>query len=164
MLGAKSRGIIQSPPCCTAQQTAVLLFCLLSLIICSLPTNKIPSLSSQPIFPICTHNFYLIHPLLFLLPLPLSSPPFIPHSIGLPDGVLFCRRDPLMPSNRAGNILKGFGQGRFGSLKYHWGICIIQRSWLRADRWSLLIKQGSKYLLQGVDSNLQSLGWMHLDI
>lgn len=42
-----------------------------------------------------------------------SSFPFlsIPHSTRLPDGVLFCHCDPLMPSNRAGNILRGFGQG-----------------------------------------------------
>lgn len=74
----------------------------------------------------------------FLLPL------FIPHSTRLPDGVLFCLCDPLMPSNRAGNILKGFGQGWFGSLKYCLGICIIQRSWLRANHRSLLIKTGIK--------------------
>lgn len=70
----------------------------------------------------------------FLLPL------FIPHSARLPDGVLFCLCDPLMPSNRAGNILKGFGQGWFGSLKCCLGICIIQRSWLRANHRSRLVK------------------------
>lgn len=61
-----------------------------------------------------------------------------------------------MPSNRAGNILKGFGQGWFGSFKYCWGICIIQRSWL--------LKQGSKCLLKDVHSNLEPFGWIYLDI
>lgn len=65
-----------------------------------------------------------------------------------------------MPSNRAGNILKGFGQGWFGRFKYCSGdLHQIQRSWLRADHWGFLLKQGSKRLLQDVDSNLEPVRW-----
>lgn len=59
-----------------------------------------------------------------------TFPLFIPHSTSLPESVLFCCCDPLMPANWARNISKGFGQGWFGSLKYCKRICIIQiRSW-----------------------------------
>lgn len=67
---------------------------------------------SKLTFPIRTPNLYLVHSPIFHFSLHFPSPfpsHFIPHSTRLPDGVLFCQCDPLMPSNRAGNILKGFG-------------------------------------------------------
>lgn len=106
---------------------------------CSLPSNEIhpflcpPSPYSQfaPTISTLFIHFNSISPSVFpLLPSPLSLiPP------GLPDGVLFCRCDPLMPSNRAGNILKGFGQGWFGSFKYCSGD--LHHSEILTQSWSL---------------------------
>jgi len=115
---------LKIPPCCTARQTT-----------CQFLLSPLSSSSSVPCltvkFPVLKHSqfaltslatsvlFYSISPCTSLSP----ANPFL-HSATLPDGVLFCRYNPLMPSNRAGNILKGFGQGWFGSFKYCSGICM----------------------------------------
>lgn len=132
MLKAKSRsGIV-------VQSNKQLCVCL--VIICSLPSISFP----VHILDLHTESLhYSSTAIPFLCPPSLSSPHFIPHSSRLPDGVLFCHCDPLMPSIEQGISWRDLARDDLGALNTARDLHQIQRSRLSADHWSP--KTRSKY-------------------